>query len=345
MAYNLPNGKFRTTKITSFASYTANQRFEVDLITSRNITFIKGTLALNYTTATAAPTAIEDGVAKLVQNIALEYNGGAGQPIQALSLQQLVLYGQHLFNNKLRNDQPPTATGETGTAYVDFIISPSLNPLDPQDPRYCIPGEAPSINTLKIVGQWGNEASVWQGGTNATINSATLTIDEEAGWTFGPNIDDLKAALGVDPEGKVYMPLWLTATEQFSGAYSGLGLGIKIPTDVIVRKIFMIVKDSNGNRSDSVVSEVAVRTSDNEDLFGPLDFNTAQRIKAAQLNIPILTGCLLIDCVDDLRDPNYAMRMAGLEVRKVDKLFVKYSTTAAGSIDFLFDCVRPVKVF
>ena len=346
MAFRLTNGKFRTSKVTNFASYSANQRFEVDLITARNITFLKGVLEVNYTTdGTNAPTAIEDGIAKLAQNVAVEYNGGGGVPIQTLSLQQLNLYGQHLFHGRLSNDQPPAATGQTGTAKVDFIIVPSLDVNDYQDPRYCIPGEAPSINTIKLTGQWGNEANVWVNGANATINSANIYVTEEAGWVFGPNINDAKAALGVDPNGQVYMPLWLTGTEQISGAYSGLGLGIKLPTDVIVRRIFLIVKDANGNRSNDVVSEIAIRTSDNDDLFGVLDFPEAQEIKAYQLNMDPITGCLLIDCVNDIRDPGYANVSNGLEVKKADKLYVRFSTTAAGSIDFLFDCVKRVKVF
>lgn len=345
MAYNLPNGKFRTSKIDSFASYTQNQPFAIDLITSRDITFIKGTLAVNYTTdSSTAPTAVEDGIAKLVQNLALIYNG-AVKPIQVLSLQQLNLYGQHLLNNKLRNDQPPTGTGETGTAYVDFIITPSLNPKDPEDPKYNIPGEAPGVNNIKLIGQWGNEANVWSGGANGTITSATVTIDQEAGWYFGPNLDQAKQALGVDPNGYVYMPLYNTATQQFDGAYSGLGLGIQFPTDVIVRKVFMIVKDANGNKSNTIVSDLAIKTADNTDLFGPVDFVQAQLVKDARLGINPITGCLLIDCVDDLRDPGYAYSMAGLEVTKANKLYLKYSTTAAGSIDFLFDCVKKVQVF
>ncbi len=346
MAYRLPDGKFKTTKVTTFATYTANQKAEIDLITARNITFIKGHLKVNYTTDnTSAPDAIEDGVAKLVRNIQLQYNGGAGVPVQALSLQQLALYSKHLLNERIRNDQPPEDTNKTGDAYVDFIISPSLNPRDPQDPRYCIPGEAPTINTMKIAFQWGNEANVWNGGANATINAAELIIDEEAGWTFGPNIDSMKNGLGVDPNGSVFMPLWLTRTEQWSGAYAGLGLAISFPTDVIIRKIFLIVKDNDGNRSDSVVSELAIRTSDNDDLFGVLDWTEAQRVSSWRLDMDPIKGCLLIDCVEDIRDPAYASKIAGLEVKKADKLYVRFSTQAAGSCDVLFDCVRKVKVF
>jgi len=346
MAYRLLGGKFKTTKVTTFATYTANQKAEIDLITARNITFIKGHLKMNYTTDNSnAPTAIEDGVAKLVRNLQLQYNGGAGVPVQVLSLQQLVLYSKHLLNERMRNDQPSENTGETGDSYVDFIISPSLNPKDPQDPRYCIPGEAPTINTMKISFQWGNEANVWDGGAYAQINSAELIIDEEAGWTFGPDITAMKNGLGVDPEGNVFMPLWLTRSEQWSGAYAGLGLAISFPTDVIVRKIFLIAKDNNGNRSDSVVSELAVRTSDNDDLFGVLDWVEAQRVSAWRLDMDPIKGCLLIDCVEDIRDPAYASKLAGIEVKKADKLYVRFSTQAAGSCDILFDCVRKVKVF
>ena len=340
--YKLP-GKFRTSKITSTASYQENQPLNIDLITARDVTFLKGTLKMNSTIGTASPTAVEDGVAKLVQDISLYYNG-SNRPIRALSLQQLVLYGQHLLNGRLRNDQPPTAAG-TQDNYVDFIISPSLDVVDPQNPAFCIPGEAPGVNNLKISGQWGNPANVWSGGTNGTINSATLTINEEAGWTLGPDQDVLRGALGVDPNGYVYMPLWLATSEAHTGAYTGLGLGIKFPTDVIVRRAFFIVKDANGNRSDSIVSEFAVRTSDNDDLFGALDFQTAQRVMAMRLDMDPITGCLLINCTEDIRDPGYANRKAGLEVNKADKLYFKYSTTAAGSIDVLWDCIKRAKVF
>ena len=344
MAFNLPNGKFRTSKIDSFASYTQNQPFAIDLVTSRDITFIKGTLTVNYTTGTTAPTAIEDGISKLVQNIAITYNG-AVKPVQVLSLQQLNLYGQHLLFDKLRNDQPDTTASASGTSYVDFIITPSLNPKDPEDPKYCIPGEAPGVNNIKLIGNWGNEANIWQGGTDGTITSATLTIDQEAGWYFGPNIDQSKSSLGVDPNGYIYMPLYNVATQQFDGAYSGLGLGIQFPTDVIVRKVFMIVKDATGDKSNTILSDIAIKTADNTDLFGPVDFTQAQLVKDARLGISPIIGCQIIDCVDDVRDPAYATSMAGLEVTKSNKLFMKYSTTNSGTIDFLFDCVKKVQVF
>jgi len=347
MAYNLnkAGGSFKTSKVTSFANFVPNQQFEIPLITSRDITFIKGTLELDYTTGTAAPTAIQDGVAKLVNNLRLEYNGGAGVPIDTLGLQQLALYSQYLLNDRLWFDQPPTATGANGKAYVEFIISPSLDPKDPTNPMFCIPGEAPSINTIKLTGVWGNAASVWVNGANATINNASLTIDVEAGWTFGAQLDQAKNALGVDSQGNVYMPIYLTGTSQFTGAYGGLGLSIKMPTDVIVRNIFLIVKDSNGNRSDEVVSELAVRTSDNNDLFGVVDWYPTKRLIDDMLDINGVPGCLLLSCDDDIRDPNFANKLTGLEVKKADKLFLRYSTTAAGSIDFLFDCVRKVNVW
>lgn len=342
MAYDVGKADFRITKVISTATYTENQPFSLKLIQGINITYLKLRLKMNYTTNdTSAPTAIEDGVAKLVKNLRLQYDGGAKTPIRVINLQQLNLYSQHLRQGRLANDQPPEATGETGTKYVDAVIVPSLS-TDKQDPRYCIPGEV--VSGVEIVGTWGNAADVWVDGANATINSATLEVTMEAGWSFGPEEEELRRALAVDDQGNVYMPLWQTRSVQWNGAYDGLGFAIELPTDVIIRKIFIVAKDSNAKRSDSVISEVAVRAADNVDVYGVLDWTVAQKQKAEELEMNPVTGCLLIDCVEDIRDRRFAIAKAGLVTTKVGKLYLRFSTTAAGSADLLFDCIRKVKI-
>lgn len=344
MAYNLTGGDFIVSHVATVQSFTPSEAIQLDLISSRNITFLKGTLTMNYTTSSAAPTAVEDGVAKLVQNMRLVFSGGTASTFATTDLSQMVLYNQMLYGTNIVNDQPPTATSTTGNVSVDFIMNPSLDVKDYENPKNLIPGQAPSVTQMQILGTWGTAANVWVGGTNGTINSAQLEVNEQDGWYFS-NISKLKEELGVGPDGGVYIPLYLSELNRFTGAFTGLSLSIPIPKNVIVRNIFLIAKDSSEARSDSIVTDLAVKTAANQSLYGEVAFNTIQNVYSYRNNLPKITGCAVISALEDMRN-SYASNSDGMIVHRTDSaLEINFSTSAAGSLQVLFDCVQGTKLF
>lgn len=347
-AWSYANGTYKDAEVADFATYVANQPWDIDLIQARNISFLFGTLQVDYSTPAlgVAPVGpVEDGLAKLVKNVILQWGGGAGQPIQFLDLRQCNFYGNHLMRGILRNNQPvcPVA-GASQTGYVDFIITPSLNPLQPQDLHFCIPGEADHVSSLKVTGTWGSPTDLWGTVNDAVIDSATLRIYEQAGWVFSPNMQAMRNALGIDGQGYVPIPLYNPGTEAHVGAHTGLALDISLPTDLIIRRIFMVVENNLNVRDDDILTEFALRTSDNTNILGAIDFTVFQQTRSGRLDISPYTGCILIDCVRDIRDMGFAKSKNGLSLTKQDKLVFAYSTSATGRIHFLFDSVRRVKV-
>lgn len=349
MGYNLQSGKFMASKVTNFASYTKNQPFSIDLIQDNNITLLYGTLKVNYSVPAAStpPTGpIEDGASKLVNDFKIQYGGGSGTPMKFLDLQQGVYYGNHLFGGALRNDQPEApVAGGSKTAYVDFVFCPGLKPMDMQRPLYALPGESPLVSSMELAGTWGSPSDMFSTVNDVQIDSAQISIGLQARWGFSPNTSAMRKALGVDGNGYVPMPLYTAGNQDVNQTVSSLGLTLELPTDVIIRKIFLMVKDSNDDLSDSVVSELAIQSSAEEDIFGKIDFPTWQRYKAETMDVDAYTGCVMIDCVNDVRDTKFAKKDVGLELAKQEKLRIAYSTDAQGRIDYLFDTVRKVKVF
>jgi len=344
MAYNLTGGDFIVSRVSAVQSYTPLGPIQLDLISSRNITFIKGTLSVNYTTASAAPTAVEDGIAKLVQNMRLVFSGGTASTFAVTDLSQMTLYNQMLYGSNIVNDQPPIAVSTTGTVSVDFIMNPSLDIKDYENPKNLIPGQSPSISQMQILGTWGTAANAWVGGTNATINSAQISIDEQNGWYF-TNVKQLKDELGVGPDGGVYIPLYLSDTQTFTGANTGLSLSMPIPKDNVIRNIFLIAKDSSGNRSDSIITNLAIKTAANQSLYGELAFDSIQNIYSYRNNLPKVTGCAVISALDDMRN-GYASNSVGLIVHRTESaLEINFSTSAAGSLQIMYDCVEGKKLF
>ncbi len=344
MAYNLTGGDFIVSRVAAVQSYTPLGPIQLDLISSRNITFIKGTLSMNYTTASAAPTAVQDGLAKLVQNMRLVFSGGTASTFAVTDLSQLTLYNQMLYGPNIINDQPPTAVSTTGTASVDFIMNPSLDVKDYENPKNLIPGQSPTISQMQILGTWGTASNVWVGATNATINSAQIEINEQDGWYF-KDVAQLKSELGVGPDGGAYIPLYLGDLSTFTGANTGLSLSMPIPKNNVVRNIFLVAKDSNGERNDSIITNLAIKTAANQSLYGEVAFNSIQNIYSYRNNLPKVTGCAIISALDDMRN-SYASNSVGLVVHRTESaLEINFSTSAAGSLQVMYDCVEGKKLF
>lgn len=342
-------GSFKSAKVQDIATFSSEQPWDINLIQGRNITFLHVQLMVAYSVpgGGAEPASpIEDGLAKLVQNIALNWGGGQGTPIEYADMQQGMLYAQHVANGSMRNDQPaiPTAGGDQEVGYVDMVILPSLNHNDIQDPRFAIPGEAPDVENIKLNGKWGSVQNLFGTPNDVVIDSAQVTVTNQSAWMFGAG-GDIQNALGVDGSGNLWLPLYNKGTKDISQTTTSLGLDIALPTDVIIRRIFLVLKDSNDERSDDVLDDFALQTSANENLIGELDFSAFQRAKAGRLDISPYPGTLMLDMKEDVRDPSYAGNKKGLVLNKSDKLNFKFSANQTGRVDFLFDTIRKHKLF
>lgn len=352
MSYNYEGGAFRTGEVQSFSTYQANQPFQLDLVQGQNLTFLLCTLEVNYSVpsgATTPPsTPVEDGVAKLVSALQLTYGGGAGTPVAFQGLQQANLYGNHIFGGYLRNDQPQAlSAGSSATAYVDCVFFPSLNHnKDIQDGHYAIPGEADHVENIQVTGNWGNLSNMFGTPGEVQIDSAKFTVPIQSAWTFSPNMGQMKNALGVTGNGMIAMPNYNRGNYPWQASVSDVGLDLDLPTDKIIRRIFLIAKDSNGDRSDSIIDDFALRTSDGTDLLGRMSVDPFTRLRAERLDLSSPSkGCLYIDMVEDVRENQFASKNAGLLLKKQDKLAFRFGTTAPGSIDYLFDTVKMYNVF
>lgn len=350
MSFSYAGGAFRTGEVQVFSTYQANQPFQLDLVQGQNLTFLFCTLEVNYSVPDAGtgPTgAIEDGIAKLISALQLTYGGGAGTPMAFQGLQQANLYGNHMYGGYLRNDQPTAiAAGESATAYVDCIFYPSLNhKKDIQDAHYAIPGEADHVENIQIVGNWGNMSNMFDTPNDVTIDSARFSVPIQSAWTFSPNMGQMRNALGVAADGKMPMPNYNRGNYPWNASVSDVGLDLDLPTDKIIRRIFLIAKDSSGNRSDSIIEDFALRTSDGTDILGKMSFDPWVRLRAKRSKISPYKGCLLIDCVEDIREAQFASKNAGLLLEKQDKLAFRFGTNNPGSMDYLFDCVKMYNVF
>jgi len=321
----LPGCQKHRARIDTFQTYTANSPFQIELLRTKNHTTIRGKLSVTYTTSTGA-SANEDGLAKLVKGAALQINLGP-KLCEVLDLQQLVLYNQHLKRGRLTNDQPSTSAGQH-TGYVEFEFNLPLNNIDPFDATVSVPGQAPEISDIHVVGTWGTASDL---GTGFTVDSARIEVVDDIGWIcteegFRSNFP---------PEERL-MPNWYYGQQTFTGAVANFGQVLNLRPNVVIRNIFLIVKDSNGDRSDSIVSEFALKLYDNTYVTGPFDWDDYQSRMAQELDMSAITGCILIDCTKFNKE---FCTEAGIQIEKTGDIQLVYSTTAAGSVTWLFDAV------
>ena len=315
------------SRVDVVASFNANTPFSLSLLRSKNHTTIRGKLTVTYDTG-ASVTPNEDGLAKLVKGIGLQVNLGP-KLCETVDLQQLVLYSQHLKRGRLKNDQPSTATGQTGLkGEVEFEFNLPLNREDPFDPTVSIPGQAPEISDIALVGTWGDSNDL---GSGYTVTSAQLSVVDDIGWVcteegFKENF----------PPNERLMPNWYYGTQTFTGAVANLGQVLDLRPNVVIRAIFLIVKDDTGNRSDDVVSEFALKLYDNSYILGPMSFKDYQARMADDLDMDPLTGCIFIDCT---KFDKQFCTPAGIQINKFGDIQLVYSTEGPGSVEWLFDAV------
>ena len=321
---NLANCKRHVARVSTVATYSANEPFQIPLLRTKNHTVVRGKLTVNYTASSA--TVKEDGLAKLVKGLALQVNLGP-KLCEVQDLSQLVLYNQHLNRGRLTHNQPDDTDG-SHTGYVEFEFNLPLNREDPYDASVCIPAQAAEISDIHLVGTWGTASDI---GSGITVDSAQIEITESYGWMCTE--EGFRA--NFPPEQRL-MPNWYFGVQTFTGAVANFGQTLNLRPNVVIRNIFLVIKDSNGNRSNSVVSEFAIKLYDNTYVFGPFDFTDYQARMADSLDMDPITGCILIDCTQF--DKEFCTPV-GIQLEKTGDMWIEYTTTAAGSVTWLFDAV------
>jgi len=309
-------------RVDSVATFAANTPFQIPLLRTKNHTVIRGKLTVTYTAESA--TAAEDGIAKLVKGLALQINLGP-KICEVQDLSQLVHYAQHLNRGRLTHDQPDTSGG---TSVVEFEFNLPLNPENPFDPTVCIPGQAPEISDIHLVGTWGDNSDL---GSGFTVTSAQLEIVDDIGWICTE--DGFRA--NFPPEERL-MPNWYYGVQTFTGAVSNFGQVLDLRPNVVIRNIFLIAKGSDGKRSDSVITEFALKLYDNSYILGPLSWDDYQSRMAKALDMTPITGCVMIDCT---KFDKQFCTPAGIQIDRIGDIQLVYSTSGAGSLTWLLDAV------
>jgi len=196
-----------------------------------------------------------------------------------------------------------------------------LTPLSPTNPKFAIPGQYPTINSIDVVGSWGSDSDL---GTGYTVDPSTsIEIVEQDGWVCGSDVYSERFPL---INGEAALPYWQYGSHPITAAVGNLGEQIVLPQGALIRNIFLIVKDSNGVRSNSIVSEMAVKKSDGTNLWGPFNFSSAQKNKADNLYMTSLPGCYLFQLGEDI---------AGSDVSVEGGIVLKNTQTLRCSLQLL----------
>ena len=336
MPFRLEGCNLDSRKVEQVATYTANASDYIELPTNKNVTFMRGKLTVNYDTATTL-SATEDGLAKLVSGPTILVNQSI-RYCECPSLQMAALYSRWLNRGRGDNDQPSTTAGQSGvTGEVEFFYLLSLNPMAKEDPHVAIPCQHEEINSLRFSFSWGNNSTL---GTGYTVNATTkLEITDITGWIC--DRDHLEFHF---PKDRYLRPNWVTHIESFTGAKTNYSLEVKLPTRQTIRTIFIIVKDSNGNRSNSIVTGLRLKLYNNVDAWGPYDWDEIQRQMADFYDISTPdTGTLLIDCRRLQNVTGDFFTDEGIEIEKDSDLVLGFTTSAAGSVEILFDNIIVVE--
>jgi len=336
-SYSLPGCTLRQQRVNTTKNFIASTPFDIDLISGQNVTLVRGVANVVYDTA-ATVTAAEDGLAKLVKGIKLQVNKGSAY-MEALSLQQLVLYNQHLMRGRLTNDQPSSTISQTGVAgSVEFFFAPNLTPFDPSNPKFAIPGQYPAISSVDVVGNWGTDSDL---GTGYTVNASTgVQITEQDGWVCSNDVYPERFPLS---NGVAALPYWQYGSFPITAAIGNLGAQLVLPQGSLIRNIFLIIKDSSQLRSDSVVSEIAIRKSDGTPVWGPFSFTAAQKAKADDLDINPYPGCFLFQLGEDVKGSDLS-RDGGILLDKYAEASLQFTTTATGTVEYIFDTLISRKI-
>lgn len=322
---DLPNCTRSRARVDVLQTYTANTPFQIPLLRTKNHTVIRALAKINYDSTTGAvPT--EDGIAKLVKGVAIQINLGP-KLCEVQDLSQLVQYMQHLKRGRLEHDQPAASkTAEEARVELEFNLP--LNFVEPFDASVAIPAQAAEISDIHLVGTWGTAADL---GTGFTINSGSISVIDDFGWVCS----EAGFRANFPPEERL-MPNWYFGQQTFTGAVANFGQMLDLRPSVVVRNVFLIAKNAAGARNDSIVSEFALKLYDNSYILGPLTWAEYQARMADDLDMDKITGCILIDCTKFNKEFCYE---SGIQVEKTADIQVVYTTTAAGSVTWLFDAV------
>lgn len=226
--------------------FEANTPKELDLPTDGFITHIDLKMKLNVTTdATSGGTPNEDALARILKRVEV-YSGEKW--FYACRDGRFIKYNNFYEYGDVSEDALPTAAGVTQDVLALYRIHLGLEYSDNFDPTVVIPAE--ELNDLKMSVLWGAASDL---GSGYTINSGEIeVILYRLLLESGEKPEDIFIEGYVEPRSNVI-------DAPIDDVVSDLGFQKNLPIGNVIRRIWLLIVDSNDNKSNTDVTEVGVK--------------------------------------------------------------------------------------
>lgn len=266
------------------------------------ITQIDLLVHLNVSTGTSGGTPAADAPFNILKNIQIVKGGK--YPIQATGW-LLYVKNYYEYHDKIQADSLPTAASTTKDVYFELVIHPGFYPEKRDDLSIGIDasGETTYLQVL-----WGAASDL---GSGYTINSGDITVT-------------LWHVPGARPR---FVPAWSISKKSIDQSYSDLGLYIDLPSQKMIHKAILDIRDTRGDRSDSVVTEIGiVKTVPQKTELLRLSYDAEKNDDRRRYQVVPLTGEVIVD----------AEEIGYLEILGVDDIKLALSTASEGNLTVLW---------
>jgi len=224
---------------------------------------------------------------------------------------KLFVKGYYEYSGAVKQDTLPAANA-TKDVVFELVIHPGYFPERKDDTSVVIDNRNGDVR-LQVL--WGSESDL---GSGYTINGGEIYV---TAWL-----------LGAAPS-RIREPSWEIATKTIDRTYSDLGLEVDLPKGKYTPKAIIVVRDSGGARSDSVVSELGLKDKRyggvrivHRVLYEQQKYDDMRRYTVAT---PI-TGVVIFD----------ASEIGLANIYGVEDVVLGFTTTATGSLELLFPSHR-----
>jgi len=279
--------------------YEANKWKTLDL-PKAVITEIDLKVKLNVTAGTSV-TANADAPYTVLKNINVVKGGK--YPIQATGF---LLYAKNYYEyrGKIKTDTLPSA-GNTKDVVFELVIHPGYFPERKDDTSVVIDAR----DGMQIQVLWGSDSDL---GSGYTINSGEIEVTV---WKLRSVPRTIKE------------PAWEIPTKNIDQTYTDLGLEVELPEGKRIPKAVIVVRDSDGNRSDSVVTELGLvdkRGARTE--IHRVSYLAQQYDDMRRYSVDPLTGVIIFD----------ALEIGYINIIGTKDIVLGFTTAATGKLDILF---------
>jgi len=290
----------RTTSITETAAWVASRTRSIDVLLTGYVTQIDVIIDLTVSAASSAASLAIDA----------PYNCMTSLKFTASNWKDWMTYidGRQAYWDCYLKSQGnavegtlPTA-GESDTVTMQFSMHPGSNFGNRYDLTRCIPLRGRSNVQMKVT--WGASTSI---GTGYTITDGELSIVVHR-MVLGEGQSE-KAAFA--PLDNLMVPRYIPVSYNIDGTYANYTFSKNVPTGAYMRDLMLMICDSDGDRSNSDVTKLAV--SDNKGNT-PIEWDSWTNFVRAvrqQLYLPSTpTGVGMLFFKDVKGDP-YGLNMVG----------------------------------